>query len=84
VRVSFAELRGRYPLAIAVVKAGDMGTYRELQRLSCSIPLGWLAAVIEWLSQWKLQLHESILSCSQIAHFCHNWGTFILLTWMPT
>ena len=19
-----------------------------------------------------------------ISHFCHNWGTFILLTWMPT
>ena len=19
-----------------------------------------------------------------ICHFCHNWGTFILLTWMPT
>jgi ACS family sodium-dependent inorganic phosphate cotransporter len=19
-----------------------------------------------------------------LAHFCHNWGTFILLTWMPT
>jgi hypothetical protein len=19
-----------------------------------------------------------------ICHFCHNWGTFILLTWMPS
>ena len=19
-----------------------------------------------------------------LSHFCHNWGTFILLTWMPT
>jgi ACS family sodium-dependent inorganic phosphate cotransporter len=19
-----------------------------------------------------------------VCHFCHNWGTFILLTWMPT
>lgn len=19
-----------------------------------------------------------------MCHFCHNWGTFILLTWMPT
>jgi len=19
-----------------------------------------------------------------VSHFCHNWGTFILLTWMPT
>jgi ACS family sodium-dependent inorganic phosphate cotransporter len=33
---------------------------------------------------WKLLLSKppvwAIISC----HFCHNWGTFILLTWMPT
>ncbi|KAF9598811.1 hypothetical protein IFM89_031479 [Coptis chinensis] len=33
---------------------------------------------------WKLILSKppvwALISC----HFCHNWGTFILLTWMPT
>ncbi|GAQ83470.1 phosphate transporter [Klebsormidium nitens] len=33
---------------------------------------------------WRLLLSKppvwAIISC----HFCHNWGTFILLTWMPT
>jgi hypothetical protein len=26
----------------------------------------------------------SSLHSHAVAHFCHNWGTFILLTWMPT
>ncbi|XP_050384867.1 ascorbate transporter, chloroplastic [Argentina anserina] len=33
---------------------------------------------------WKLILSKSAVWALIISHFCHNWGTFILLTWMPT
>ncbi|PWA38174.1 anion transporter 4 protein [Artemisia annua] len=33
---------------------------------------------------WKLILSKSPVWALIISHFCHNWGTFILLTWMPT
>ena len=33
---------------------------------------------------WKLLLSKRATWAIIIAHFCHNWGTFILLTWMPT
>ncbi|KAK9143790.1 hypothetical protein Syun_013190 [Stephania yunnanensis] len=33
---------------------------------------------------WKLILSKAPVWALIIAHFCHNWGTFILLTWMPT
>ncbi|KAK9818150.1 hypothetical protein WJX72_007863 [[Myrmecia] bisecta] len=33
---------------------------------------------------WKLLLSKPAVWALIISHFCHNWGTFILLTWMPT
>jgi ACS family sodium-dependent inorganic phosphate cotransporter len=33
---------------------------------------------------WKLLLSKPATWALIICHFCHNWGTFILLTWMPT
>ncbi|KAK9906613.1 hypothetical protein WJX75_004949 [Coccomyxa subellipsoidea] len=32
---------------------------------------------------WKLLLSKAPVWALIISHFCHNWGTFILLTWMP-
>ncbi|KAL5572875.1 hypothetical protein UlMin_022472 [Ulmus minor] len=33
---------------------------------------------------WKLILSKAPVWALIFSHFCHNWGTFILLTWMPT
>ncbi|KAL5710403.1 Sodium-dependent phosphate transport protein 1 [Ranunculus cassubicifolius] len=33
---------------------------------------------------WKLILSKGPVWAIITCHFCHNWGTFILLTWMPT
>lgn len=33
---------------------------------------------------WRLILSKGPVWALIISHFCHNWGTFILLTWMPT
>ncbi|XP_076890607.1 ascorbate transporter, chloroplastic-like [Bidens hawaiensis] len=33
---------------------------------------------------WKLILSKAPVGALIVSHFCHNWGTFILLTWMPT
>ncbi|KAF3787898.1 putative anion transporter 4 [Nymphaea thermarum] len=33
---------------------------------------------------WKLILSKAPVWALIVSHFCHNWGTFILLTWMPT
>ncbi|KAL3536809.1 hypothetical protein ACH5RR_000175 [Cinchona calisaya] len=33
---------------------------------------------------WKLILSKPAVWALIISHFCHNWGIFILLTWMPT
>ncbi|XP_070680859.1 ascorbate transporter, chloroplastic-like isoform X4 [Malus domestica] len=33
---------------------------------------------------WKLILSKPPVWALIVCHFCHNWGTFILLTWMPT
>ncbi|CAM6126738.1 unnamed protein product [Calypogeia fissa] len=33
---------------------------------------------------WGLILSKPPVWALIICHFCHNWGTFILLTWMPT
>lgn len=33
---------------------------------------------------WRLLLSKPATWALIISHFCHNWGTFILLTWMPT
>lgn len=33
---------------------------------------------------WKKILSKPPVWALIISHFCHNWGTFILLTWMPT
>ncbi|CAM6020223.1 unnamed protein product [Sphagnum balticum] len=33
---------------------------------------------------WGLLLSKPPVWALIICHFCHNWGTFILLTWMPT
>ncbi|CAI9764851.1 unnamed protein product [Fraxinus pennsylvanica] len=33
---------------------------------------------------WKRILCKAPVWALIISHFCHNWGTFILLTWMPT
>jgi len=33
---------------------------------------------------WKKLLSRIEVWTIIICHFCHNWGTFILLTWMPT
>lgn len=33
---------------------------------------------------WRLILSKSPVWALIVCHFCHNWGTFILLTWMPT
>ncbi|PKA59381.1 putative anion transporter 4, chloroplastic [Apostasia shenzhenica] len=33
---------------------------------------------------WTLILSKPPVWALIISHFCHNWGTFILLTWMPT
>ena len=43
----------------------------SLQRSSTKIP-------------WKLILSKRPVWALILSHFCHNWGTFILLTWMPT
>ncbi|PHT35868.1 Sodium-dependent phosphate transport protein 1, chloroplastic [Capsicum baccatum] len=33
---------------------------------------------------WKLILSKPPVWALIVSHFCHNWGTFIILTWMPT
>lgn len=33
---------------------------------------------------WKKLLSKPAVWAIIVAHFCHNWGLFILLTWMPT
>lgn len=33
---------------------------------------------------WRLLLSKAPTWAIIICHFCHNWGTFIILTWMPT
>ena len=33
---------------------------------------------------WRLILSKRPVWALILSHFCHNWGTFILLTWMPT
>ncbi len=33
---------------------------------------------------WRLLLSRKEVWAIILCHFCHNWGTFILLTWMPT
>ncbi|KAI9402309.1 hypothetical protein POPTR_001G249800v4 [Populus trichocarpa] len=33
---------------------------------------------------WGLILSKGPVWALIVSHFCHNWGTFILLTWMPT
>eukprot|EP00793_Prasinoderma_coloniale_P001496 PRCOL_00003300-RA len=33
---------------------------------------------------WRRLLGRSEVWAIIVCHFCHNWGTFILLTWMPT
>lgn len=33
---------------------------------------------------WRLLLSKAPVWALIISHFCHNWGTFILLTYMPT
>lgn len=33
---------------------------------------------------WKAILSKGPVWALIVCHFCHNWGTFILLTWMPT
>ncbi|GAA0142147.1 secondary carrier transporter [Lithospermum erythrorhizon] len=33
---------------------------------------------------WKLILSKRPVWALIVCHFCHNWGTFIILTWMPT
>jgi len=33
---------------------------------------------------WKKILSNKAVWAIIVCHFCHNWGTFILLTWMPT
>ena len=33
---------------------------------------------------WRLLLSKAPVWALIVSHFCHNWGTFILLTWMPT
>lgn len=33
---------------------------------------------------WKALLSKRPVWALILSHFCHNWGTFILLTWMPT
>jgi ACS family sodium-dependent inorganic phosphate cotransporter len=33
---------------------------------------------------WRKILSSRPVWAIIVCHFCHNWGTFILLTWMPT
>ncbi|GLU18807.1 hypothetical protein SLE2022_350880 [Rubroshorea leprosula] len=33
---------------------------------------------------WRLILSKPPVWALIVSHFCHNWGTFIFLTWMPT
>jgi MFS transporter, ACS family, solute carrier family 17 (sodium-dependent inorganic phosphate cotransporter), other len=33
---------------------------------------------------WRRLLSQPATWALIVCHFCHNWGTFILLTWMPT
>lgn len=33
---------------------------------------------------WGKLLSKAPVWALIVSHFCHNWGTFILLTWMPT
>lgn len=33
---------------------------------------------------WREILSKRPVWALILSHFCHNWGTFILLTWMPT
>ncbi|KAI8470510.1 MAG: putative inorganic phosphate transporter [Monoraphidium minutum] len=33
---------------------------------------------------WRKILSRKEVWALIVCHFCHNWGTFILLTWMPT
>ncbi|GAX83160.1 hypothetical protein CEUSTIGMA_g10586.t1 [Chlamydomonas eustigma] len=39
---------------------------------------------VKMVIPWKNLLSRKEVWALIVSHFCHNWGTFILLTWMPT
>lgn len=71
--------------------------YRFLTRTSATLPaLTRLQGELRYITRntaasrplsaipWRLLLSKPATWALIISHFCHNWGTFILLTWMPT
>ncbi len=52
--------------------------------LTLTLILSWCAQSSVGEIPWKLLLSKPPVWALIISHFCHNWGTFILLTWMPT
>jgi hypothetical protein len=76
--------------AVQCSSRGTRGGARALARLPGHVDLP-LCARLPAPSQrpagaipWKLLLSKPAVWALIISHFCHNWGTFILLTWMPT
>ena len=55
-------------------------TEEEKAYISASTPPSAAPASIPW----KKLLTRAPVWALIVSHFCHNWGTFILLTWMPT
>ena len=49
----------------------------------CELCLGFAQSSVGKIP-WRLLLSKPPVWALIISHFCHNWGTFILLTWMPT
>ena len=49
----------------------------------CTLRHSWMQAPVDNIP-WRLLLSKPAVWALIISHFCHNWGTFILLTWMPS
>ncbi|KAM2667206.1 hypothetical protein EV2_018925 [Malus domestica] len=76
---------------------GGGGANKGVWRLGCNKGVQWMGCKVNnngkgnnngddasFVIPWKLILSKPPVWTLIVCHFCHNWGTFILLTWMPT
>jgi MFS transporter, ACS family, solute carrier family 17 (sodium-dependent inorganic phosphate cotransporter), other len=82
-----AEAAGGASAAASAAAAAGTNNTSSSSSSSSSTPL--LAAAKQPAAQpvkipWRLLLSRKEVWAIIACHFCHNWGTFILLTWMPT
>ena len=84
-------------MAVAALPASSAGDGDSQLTLAPSLPAHPLQSELRYIARntapprpplasipWRLLLSKPATWALIISHFCHNWGTFILLTWMPT